>query len=66
MRTNIVLNETLVKRAFKYADVETKRDLIDLALREFVRQHERADVRLLKGKNLIDPAYDYRSARRGK
>jgi Arc/MetJ family transcription regulator len=66
MRTNIVLDESLVAEAFKYAAVKTKKDLIDVALREFVRRHKRADVRLLRGKGLVDPAYDYRAARRGK
>lgn len=45
--------------------VKTRNELVDLALREFVQQHERADVRELRGKRLIDPAYDYRAARRG-
>lgn len=64
MRTNVVLDPALVTEAFKYAGVRTKRDLLDLALREFVRQHKRADVRTLRGKGLIDPAYDHRAARR--
>jgi Arc/MetJ family transcription regulator len=66
MRTNVVLDSALVTEAFKYAGVTTKKDLLDLALREFVQQRKRADVRLLRGKGLIDPAYDYRAARRGK
>lgn len=66
MRTNIVLDNGLIAEAFKYADVKTKKDLVDLALREFIRQHKRADIRQLRGKGMIDPAYDYRSARRGK
>ncbi len=66
MRTNIVLNDTLVKEALQYADVRTKKDLIDLALREFVRQRKRADIRELRGKGLIDPTYDHRAGRRGK
>jgi Arc/MetJ family transcription regulator len=65
-RTNIVLDESLVAEAFRFAPVKTKKDLIDLALREFVRQNKRADVRELRGKGLIDPSYDYRAARRGK
>ncbi|HZZ42028.1 MAG TPA: type II toxin-antitoxin system VapB family antitoxin [Tepidisphaeraceae bacterium] len=65
-RTNIVLDEALVAEAFKYASVKTKRDLVDVALREFIRQHQRADIRNLRGKGLIDPAYDYKAARRGK
>jgi Arc/MetJ family transcription regulator len=66
MRTNIVLDDSLVAEAFKYASVKTKKDLIDAALREFIRQHKRADVRSLRGKGLLDPAYDHRAARRGK
>jgi Arc/MetJ family transcription regulator len=66
MRTNIVLNDKLVNEAFKFAGVKTKKDLIDLALREYVRQNKRADIRSLRGKAMIDPTYDYRSARRGR
>jgi Arc/MetJ family transcription regulator len=66
MRTNVVLNERLVAEAFKYAAVKTKKDLIDLALREFVQQRKRADIRDLRGKGLVDRSYDYRAARRKK
>jgi hypothetical protein len=34
--------------------------------REFVQQHNRADVRELRGKGLLDRSYDYRAARRKK
>jgi Arc/MetJ family transcription regulator len=66
MRTNIVLNDALMAEAFKYAGVKTKKDLIDAALREFIRQHKRADITTLRGKGLIDPAYDHRAARRNR
>jgi Arc/MetJ family transcription regulator len=66
MRTNVVLDSALVTEAFKYAGVKTKKDLLDLALREYVKQHQRADVRELRGKGMLDPSYDYRAARRGK
>lgn len=63
MRTNIVLNEKLVKEAFRYAPVSTKKDLIDLALREFVENHRRRNIRDLKGKIKIDSKYDYKKLR---
>jgi Arc/MetJ family transcription regulator len=63
MRLNIDLDSALVNDAFKVARVKTIKGLVDLALREFVRRHRRADVRVLRGKGLIDPAYDYRAAR---
>lgn len=50
MRTNIVLDDSLVKEAFHYAKVSTKRELIDLALREFIANHKRRDIRLLREK----------------
>lgn len=64
MRTNILLDDALVAEALRYSKVKTKRALVDLALREFVMQRKRLDVRDLKGKDLVDPAYDYQEARR--
>lgn len=63
MRTNIVLDEKLVQEAFRYAYVSTKRELIDLALREFVQSHRRRDVRELRGKVKISDDYDYKALR---
>ena len=59
MRTNIELDDQLVERAFRYAQVKSKRELVNLALREFVENHQRRDVRELIGKVAIDPAFDY-------
>lgn len=37
MRTNIVLDETLVKEAIRLTNVRSKREVIHLALQELVR-----------------------------
>jgi Arc/MetJ family transcription regulator len=66
MRTNIVLDDKLVKEAFRVSDAKTKRELVDLALREFVAARKRRDIRDLIGKVELDPAYDYKKARIGK
>ena len=66
MRTNIVLDEKLMKEAFKYTKVTTKRELIDVALREFVKTHRRRDVRELIGEITIADNYDHKSLRAGK
>jgi Arc/MetJ family transcription regulator len=63
MRTNIVLNEKLVKEAFCYASVSTEEELIDLALREFVENHRRKDIRDLRGKIKIDDKYNHKALR---
>jgi Arc/MetJ family transcription regulator len=65
MRTNIVLDDALVKEAFRHASVKTKRELVDLALREFVATRKRRDLRELVGKVKLDPSYDYKKARIG-
>jgi Arc/MetJ family transcription regulator len=63
MRTNIELDSDLVQAAFRYTKVKTKRELVDLALREFVEQHRRKDLRELRGQGGIATDYDYRSLR---
>ncbi len=66
MRTNIVLDDRLVQEAFKYATVKTKRGLVDQALREFIENRRRLDVRDLRGKVRFRPGYDYKKLRIGK
>jgi Arc/MetJ family transcription regulator len=63
MRTNIVLDDQLVQKALKYAPVKTKRELVDLALREFIANHERRDIRELKGRITFFEGYDHKVLR---
>jgi Arc/MetJ family transcription regulator len=65
MRTNVVIDEALVKEAFAVSDAKTKRELIDRALREFVARHKRKDLMDLYGSDGMDPKYDYKAARSG-
>ena len=66
MRTNIDLDNELVEQAFHYAQVNSKPELVHLALQEFVENHQRKDVRKLIGKVKIDPDYDYKTLRQSK
>ena len=66
MRTNIVLDDSLVKEAFRYAPVKTKRELVDLALREYVASRKRKDLRQLFGRGGIRNDYDYKALRAAK
>jgi len=64
VRTNIVLDDELVNEAFKYAEnIQTKKDLINTALREFIQNHKIKDLRDLKGKIKFDDNYDYKQMR---
>jgi len=66
MRTNIVLDDNLVDEAFKYAgNIHTKRELIEVALKEFVKARKVKDLRELKGKIQFDDNYDYKKMRAG-
>ena len=66
MRTNIVLDEELVREAQALSHIKTKRELVDVALREFVANRKRLDVRELRGAGLLDPDYDYKQSRAGR
>jgi Arc/MetJ family transcription regulator len=65
MRTNIVLDDYLVKKALKISKLSTKRELIATALKEYVENHSRLDLRELKGKVSFREDYDYKALRKG-
>jgi Arc/MetJ family transcription regulator len=50
LRTNIVLDAELVREAFECSNAKTKRGLVDQALRGFVANRRRRDVRELRGR----------------
>ncbi len=64
MRTNIVLDDNLVKKALKLSGINTKKELINIALSEFVQNHSRLDIRDLKGKLSFRDDYDYKKLRK--
>ena len=66
MRTNIVLDDKLVKEAFRVSDAKTKRELVDLALREFVATRKRRDLRDLYARGGLRDDYDHKALREGK
>mgnify|MGYP001769106810 CR=1 FL=1 len=66
MRTNVVLDDSLIEEAFKYADsIRTKKDLIEAALKEFVKNRKMKNLRDLKGKIKFTDGYDYKKMRAG-
>ena len=66
MRTNIVLDDGLVREAQALSQIKTKRELIDQALREFVAHRKRLDLRELKGIGELQSDYDYKGTRGGR
>ncbi len=66
MRTYIVLDDKLIERALKVSGLRTKKDLITIALKEFVRNRSRLDIRQLKGKINFRDDYNYKKLRQGR
>jgi len=65
VRTNIVLDEKLIREAMKLANVKTKREAVDLALRRFVHSGKQKKLLDLHGSGGIRRNYDYKQARSG-
>jgi Arc/MetJ family transcription regulator len=64
MRTNIVLNDELISEAFKYSDnISTKKELVDVALKEYVENHKRKNLKDLFGKISFSSEYNYKNMR---
>jgi len=64
MRTNIVLDDQLIRQAMRLAKVKTKREAVDVALRDYVARARQRDILGLVGQALIAPDYDVRAVRR--
>ena len=66
MRTNILLDDELVREAFRYTKAKTKKELVHLALNEFVENRRRLNLLDLEGKIEFAEGYDYKKLREGK
>jgi Arc/MetJ family transcription regulator len=66
MRTNIVLDERLVKKAMKLSHKRTKKELVNQALKEFVENRKRLNLMDLAGKIEFAKDYNYKALRTGK
>lgn len=63
MRTNIVIDDKLVKEAMKLANVRTKREAVHVALRRFVQSGRQKRLLDLRGDGGVRRGYDYKKMR---
>ena len=63
MRTNIMIDDALVKEAFALTGVRTKRELVPLALPELVRRRRERDLMGLAGKVQLYDDFDHKTLR---
>ncbi len=66
MRTNIVINDSLIKEAMQLSGIKTKKDVIATALQEFVQNKKRRNILDLAGKITFCENYDHKTLREGK
>ncbi len=58
MRTNIDLDDNLVKKAMEMASIKTKKDVVNLALKEFIDNMKRRELAKLWGSNIWEGDLD--------
>ena len=66
MRTNIVIDDDLMQKALQVSGCATKKDVVELALRELIINNSRMDLSELKGKITFAEGYDYKALREGR
>jgi Arc/MetJ family transcription regulator len=64
MRTNIEIDDEVMREAQRLTGVRTKREMVDLALRELVARHRRLGILELRGR--VHWEGDLNTSRRGR
>jgi Arc/MetJ family transcription regulator len=62
MRTNIEIDDSVMKEALRLTGLRTKREAVDMALRELVARHRQLGVLKLRGR--IEWTGDLKASRR--
>jgi Arc/MetJ family transcription regulator len=63
MRTNIVIDDALINEAITLTGIHTKREVVDLALKELVQNRKKKDLFKLAGQLEFCDGFDHKAAR---
>ena len=63
MNINIPVNEVLVQEALAVGNQETERDVVEVALREYIQRRKQLKILELFGTIDYDSDYDYKQQR---
>ena len=63
MATNLSIDMQLLNDALKISGLKTKKDTVNLALQEFIKRRETAEIITLFGKVEYDKDYNYKKMR---
>jgi Arc/MetJ family transcription regulator len=66
MRTNIVIDDVLMRRAMELSGINSKKEIVNTAITEFVERHARRDLSELRGQIKFAEGYDHKAAREGR
>jgi len=64
MATNLSIDTELLETALRTGGLKTKKDTVNLALKEFIQRRKNADILSMFGKVEYDADYDYKESRR--
>jgi Arc/MetJ family transcription regulator len=63
MATNLSIDPELLRKALEISGLKTKKDTVNLALKELINRHKQLEMIDLFGKMDPDPDYDYKKGR---
>ncbi|MEJ2165242.1 MAG: type II toxin-antitoxin system VapB family antitoxin [Desulfobacterales bacterium] len=63
MATNLAIDQELLREAVEVSGLRTKKDTVNLALKEFINRRRQMEILNLFGKMDPDPDYDYKKGR---
>ncbi len=63
MATNLAIDDDLLHEALEISGLKTKKDTVNLALKEFVDKRKQLEILKLFGKMDPDSDYDYKKGR---
>lgn len=63
MATNLAIDHELLHEALKISGLKTKKDTVNLALKEFINRRKQIEIIEIFGKMDPDPDYDYKKGR---
>jgi Arc/MetJ family transcription regulator len=63
MPTNLAIDPELLQKALEVSGLKTKKETVNLALKELIDRHKQLEILDLFGKMDPDPDYDYKKGR---
>jgi hypothetical protein len=63
MATNLAIDNKLLNEALEMSGLKTKKETVNLALKEFINRRKQSEIIEIFGKMDPDPDYDYKRER---